>query len=109
MNQKGGTYISDRVAVMYLGVIVELAEAEALYANPLHPYTKALFSAIPKAEPESDWLNHRVQLTGEITNSALSTGCKFSSRCPYATKQCRKEAPQLRETEPGHFTACWQI
>ena len=102
-------HISDRVAVMYLGVIVELAEAEALYKNPLHPYTKALFSAIPKAEPESNWLNHRVQLTGEISSSTPFTGCKFCARCPYATEQCRTETPQLRETEPGHFTACWQV
>ena len=102
-------HISDRVAVMYLGVIVELAEAEALYKNPLHPYTKALFSAIPKAEPESNWLNHRVQLTGEISSSTPFTGCKFCARCPYAAEQCSRETPQLLEAEPGHFTACWQV
>ena len=102
-------HISDRIAVMYLGVIVELSEAEELYKNPLHPYTKALFSAIPQAEPESDWLSHRVQLTGEVPNPIdPPAGCKFHKRCPYAAEKCKKEAPQLEERKPGHYVACWQ-
>ena len=103
-------HISDRIAVMYLGVIMEQADAEALYKNPLHPYTKALFSAIPQAEPESDWLNRRVLLTGEAPNPIdPPAGCKFCERCPNATQRCRTEVPQLREMEPGHFVACWRV
>lgn len=103
-------HISDRIAVMYLGVIVELSGTESLYENPLHPYTKALFSAIPQADPESDWLNRRVQLTGEAPNPIdPPAGCKFCERCPYAAERCRTEAPPLREIEPGHFAACWQV
>ena len=101
-------HISDRIAVMYLGVIVELAEAEALYENPLHPYTKALLSAIPRAEPESGWLEHRVRLSGEIPNPAdAPAGCKFCTRCPQASERCKREAPALIEREPGHDSACW--
>ena len=103
-------HISDRIAVMYLGVIMEQAGAEALYENPLHPYTKALFSAIPQAEPESDWLNRRVPLTGEAPNPIdPPAGCKFCERCPNATQRCRTEVPHLREMEPGHFVACWRV
>ena len=102
-------HISDRIAVMYLGVIVELSDAESLYENPLHPYTQALFSAIPKAEPQSDWLSHYVPLIGETPNPIdPPTGCKFCKRCPYAEEQCRREAPQLMEQEHGHFVACRQ-
>ena len=103
-------HISDRIAVMYLGVIMEQADAETLYENPLHPYTKALFSAIPQAEPESDWLSRRVPLTGETPNPiAPPAGCRFCERCPSASEHCRSEAPQLRELEPGHFVACWRV
>ena len=103
-------HISDRIAVMYLGVIMEQAGAETLYENPLHPYTKALFSAIPQAEPESDWLNRRVPLTGEAPNPIdPPAGCKFCERCPNAAPRCRTEAPQLQEMEPGHFVACWRV
>ena len=102
-------HISDRIAVMYLGVIVELADAGTLYENPLHPYTKALFSAIPQAEPDSDWLNRRVPLRGEAPNPIdPPPGCKFCARCPHAAQQCRREAPPLHEREPGHFAACWR-
>ena len=102
-------HISDRIAVMYLGVIVELADAKTLYENPLHPYTKALFSAIPQAELESDWLNRRVPLRGEAPNPIdPPPGCKFCARCPHAAQQCRRKAPPLREREPGHFAACWR-
>lgn len=102
-------HISDRIAVMYLGVIVELSDADSLYENPLHPYTQALFSAIPKAEPQSDWLSNHVPLIGETPNPIdPPSGCKFCKRCPYAEERCRIEAPQLTEQEQGHFVACRQ-
>lgn len=102
-------HISDRVAVLYLGSIVELADTEELFDAPLHPYTRALFSAIPKAEPDSDWLTARVQLTGEIPDPAhVPVGCKFAPRCPYATDRCRQEAPPLTERGTGHMAACWE-
>lgn len=100
-------HISDRVAVMYLGVIVELADVTSLYGRPLHPYTQALFSAIPQAEPQDSWLTHRIRLTGEIPGpTRIPAGCRFSSRCPYADDRCRAEEPRLTEWEPGHFAAC---
>lgn len=100
-------HISDRIAVLYLGSIVELADTDTLYSNPLHPYTQALFSAIPDADPDSDWLQSRVKLTGEIPSPSNSpTGCKFCTRCPYADEKCRSVVPQLREVERGHFIAC---
>ena len=103
-------HISDRIAVLYLGVIVELSEAEELYENPLHPYTKALLSAITQAEPGSDWLSRRVRLEGEVPNPIdPPAGCKFFGRCPCALERCKKEAPPLGEMEPGHFAACWQV
>ena len=102
-------HISDRVAVLYLGSIVELADTEELFDAPLHPYTRELFSAIPKAEPDSDWLTARVQLTGEIPDPAhVPVGCKFAPRCPYATDRCRQEAPPLTERGTGHMAACWE-
>ena len=102
-------HISDRVAVLYLGSIVELADTEELFDAPLHPYTRALFSAIPKAEPDSDWLTARVQLTGEIPDPAhVPVGCKFAPRCPYATDRCRQETPPLTERGTGHMAACWE-
>ena len=103
-------HISDRVAVMYLGVIVELADAEDLYEKPLHPYTQALFSAIPQAEPGSGWLENRVPLTGEVPDPAhVPAGCKFAPRCPYATERCRQAAPLLTERKTGHLVACWEM
>lgn len=102
-------HISDRVAVMYLGVIVELSQAQALYETPLHPYTKALFSAIPEADSDSDWLSRRVPLDGEPPNPLASpAGCKFCARCLQAAPRCQTEAPPLREHMPGHFVVCWQ-
>lgn len=102
-------HISDRIAVMYLGSIVEFSDTEALYEKPRHPYTKALFSAVPKAEPDSDWLKERLQLTGEIPDSGhVPPGCNFAPRCPYASERCRQAAPPLTEQEQGHFVACWE-
>jgi oligopeptide transport system ATP-binding protein len=100
-------YISDRVAVMYLGHMVELASAEELYRNPLHPYTQALLSAIPIPDPKVERNRSRVILTGDIP-SALHpiSGCPFASRCPKAQEICRHQHPEWREVSPQHFTAC---
>lgn len=101
-------HISDRIAVMYLGVIVELADAEALYEQPIHPYTKSLFSATPRPDPDADWLSHRIRLEGEIPSpAALPTGCKFSTRCPYANERCKAQVPILTQAETGHYVACF--
>lgn len=98
-------HISDRVCVMYLGRIAELAETEELFYKPIHPYTEALLSAIPVTDPEVK--NNRILLPGEVGNAAnLPSGCCFHPRCRYATEQCKKEVPKLREISPGHFGAC---
>jgi oligopeptide/dipeptide ABC transporter ATP-binding protein len=100
-------YISDRVAVMYLGNIVEIAPSEELYSRPMHPYTQALLSAIPIPDPLHEQSRSRIVLKGEIP-SALATlkGCPFASRCPQATDHCREVMPEQREIAPGHFAAC---
>ena len=98
-------HICDVVAVMYLGRIVEIAPSEELFSHLLHPYTQALMSAIPKADPED--LSGRIILEGDIPNAIdLPEGCSFASRCRYCTQQCRRERPSLRETGMGHLTAC---
>jgi peptide/nickel transport system ATP-binding protein len=97
-------HISTRVAVMYLGCLCELTDTDTLYANPLHPYTRALLSAIPKlgSDPAK-----RVRLTGEIPSPIhLPAGCVFHGRCPHAAGRCRAEIPAAREAEPGHLVAC---
>lgn len=102
-------YISDRVAVMYLGQIVELAPSDALYRRPLHPYTQALLSAIPVPDPTAD-RSHRTLLQGDLPNPANPpTGCRFHTRCPYAVEQCRQEVPQAVEYFPGHVAYCHRI
>lgn len=100
-------HISDRVGVMYLGSLVELAPSDELYAHPTHPYTKALISAIPVAKPKSEITTKRQVLKGEIPSPLNPpSGCKFRTRCPLAKDICAKEAPTLKELRPGHFCAC---
>lgn len=100
-------YISDRVVVMYLGTIVETAETEELYSNPTHPYTQALLSAIPEADPDKAKSNRRIPIKGEIPSPINPKNCcRFAERCQYATDRCFKEMPPLREIAPGHKVAC---
>jgi peptide/nickel transport system ATP-binding protein len=100
-------HISDRVAVMYVGKIVELAATERLFNNPQHPYTEALLSAVPKPDPRLRRKGARIRLQGEIADPANPpSGCYFHPRCPYAKDRCKTETPPLREIYPGHFAAC---
>ena len=100
-------HISDRVAVMYLGNIVEITQASALYANPMHPYTQALLSAIPIPDPEVEEKKQRIRLEGELPSPVdPPEGCRFINRCRFASERCRKERPELMEMEPGHLVAC---
>jgi peptide/nickel transport system ATP-binding protein len=98
-------YVSDRVAVMYVGRMVELASTEDLYANPKHPYTEALLSAVPISDP--DFVRERIKLVGEIPDpSDPPAGCYFHPRCRYAKTLCREEPPSWQEVETEHFVAC---
>jgi peptide/nickel transport system ATP-binding protein/oligopeptide transport system ATP-binding protein len=101
-------HISDRVAVMYLGRIVEIAQCYELYLNPLHYYTQALMSAIPVADPNVK--TERIILEGEVpTPINPPKGCRFHPRCRAATEQCALEEPRLEEYKPDHWAACWHI
>ena len=98
-------HISDRVAVMYLGRIVEIAESESLYDKPLHPYTQALLSAVPIPDPK--YKGEQILLKGDIPSpSNPPTGCTFHTRCPFATEECKQKVPVLQEIKPGHSVAC---
>lgn len=100
-------HICDRVAVMYLGIIVELAERNELYENPLHPYTVALLSSVPIPDPKRDRQRHRIILKGEIPSPINPpSGCRFHPRCPIAEEQCSQIVPEWREITPGHWIAC---
>lgn len=99
--------LSHRVAVMYLGKIVEINETRRLYADPKHPYTQALLSAVPIPEPKKERARRRIKLTGETPSPIdLPSGCTFHPRCPYAEARCRVEVPQLRKLENGSWTSC---
>lgn len=102
-------HISDRVAVLYLGTLVELTTSEELYANPQHPYTRALLSAIPIPDPkiEQERDAKKIRLEGEVPSPINSpAGCKFQGRCKCAMPICRQEMPKLRDIGGGHFVAC---
>jgi peptide/nickel transport system ATP-binding protein len=102
-------HICDRVAVMYVGKLVELAETDSLYATPQHPYTEALLSAVPKPDPRLRGSGERIRLQGEVADpSHPPSGCYFHPRCAYAMDICKVEMPPLREVKPGHFAACHQ-
>jgi len=101
-------YMSNRIAVMYLGKLVELAPAKKLFENPLHPYTKALLSSIPIPDPELARSKERIRISGEPPSPINPpSGCRFHPRCPHATEKCRKEEPVLKEVEKDHLVACW--
>lgn len=100
-------YICDRVVVMYVGKIVEVAETEELFAQPFHPYTEALLSAVPNPDPRMRQQKDRIVLEGDVADPANPpSGCYFHPRCRYVQDQCSQETPELREIAPGHFAAC---
>lgn len=100
-------HISNRIGVMYLGALVELGESYELNRNPIHPYTKTLLSAVPVPDPRLSRTRQRIVLEGDIPSPiAPPSGCRFHTRCPYATERCSQEIPVFKEHEPGHWAAC---
>ena len=102
--------ISNRVAVMYLGKMVELASSVELHHHPAHPYTVSLLSAVPMPDPNKARSSHRIVLQGDVPSPMnMPSGCAFRTRCRFATQRCAEECPQMREIAPGHFAACHNI
>ena len=103
-------HISDRIDVMYLGKMVELADASEIYDHPMHPYTKSLMSAVPQPDPRIARANKRIVLSGDIPSPLNApSGCPFRTRCPHASEACAASMPEFKEISPGHFAACHKI